>query len=537
MEEKKITVLAPELEKMIRNFLESQGSGASLQRDNDRVIGSAFVYEKIRSSLEYQEDHLIFKNAIARILRRKYTLNLNPKAPDIVTDLINELSWANYINPEGIAKDQSETMVKIVDRYLIFLKNVRSGHITKNNLQKMVIGWMACEIDEIFHPTKDRDIYLDYVATTLLQNILLEKGKEVSVESLIQLKIAIYTLVLKPDYYLLQYWLIETIYPDWTAMSPDDLIKIARSFDPYYNKVNNTLNFSDRKKYLQFVKMNIAPFILLYRLLVTEKTCPEQGRGIDLAKIKEKPQILHTRMMETYNLAVREARNKVWRGTYRALVFILITKISLAFIIEIPFDRLTAGSVNYSTLLINIILPPALMLIAGTFVKSPGPKNYAVISESITNLISHNQIGDKKFSLAKRKNSSTNRIFNFIYLLFTLAILAGTIWLLIWLGFNFISITLFFLFVSAVSFFSFRIRNIALELAMKRARDDALTSTLEFIFLPFIRMGRYLSDRIAAFNPFILALDFLIEAPLKSILKITNLWFKFINTKKEDLEL
>ncbi|MDO8444051.1 MAG: hypothetical protein Q7S80_00925 [bacterium] len=72
---------------------------------------------------------------------------------------------------------------------------------------------------------------------------------------------------------------------------------------------------------------------------------------------------------------------------------------------------------------------------------------------------------------------------------------------------------------------------------MKRSRDDALTSTLEFIFLPFIRIGRYLSDRIAAFNPFILALDFLIEAPLKSIIKITNLWFKFINTKKEDLEL
>lgn len=528
MDEKKTVTLAPELEQLIRNFSESQNGAANLQRDNDRVIGSAFVYEKIRSSLEYQEDHLIFKNAIARILRRKYTLNLNPNAPDLVTDLISELSWANYINPEGITKNQTETIVKIIDRYLVLLKHVRSGQTTKNKLQKMIIGWMACEIDELFHPARDRDIYLDYVASVLLQN-LGEKGKEISLEGVIQLKIAIYTLVLKPDYYLLQYWLITLIYPDWATMSDANIIKIARSFDPYFNKINNALIFPDRKKYFQFAKMNIAPFILLHRILATEK--------LDLVKIKEKPQLLQSRIMETYDTAVAEGRAKVWRGTYRALIFILITKISLAFIIEIPFDRLTSGSVNYSTLLINIILPPALMLIAGTFVKSPVQKNRKLVSETTASLISVNKLSDKKFSLVRKKNTSTNTIFNFVYLIFTLAVLSGTIWLLLALGFNFISITLFFLFVSAVSFFSFRIRNIALELAMKRSRDDALTSTLEFIFLPFIRMGRYLSDRIAAFNPFILALDFLIEAPLKSIIKITNQWFKFINAKKEDLEL
>ncbi len=529
MEENKVTLLSPEFEQFIKKFLDAQIFSANLQRDNDQVVGSAFVYEKIRSSLEFQEDSLLFKNAIARILRRKYTLDLNPKAPDLVTDLISELSWANYINPEGIAKEQSEAMVKIVDRYLIFLKNARSIRITKNNLQKMAVNWMACEIDELFHSSSDRDVYLDYVSAVLAENLSVAKDKTISKDSLLQLKIAIYALVLKPDYYLLQHWLIETVYPDWTTLSPDELTKIARSFDPYYNKVSNALNHPDRRKYFQFAKINIAPFILLYRVLITEK--------LDLVKIKEKPQLLQARMMETYTQTISETRKKVWRGTLRALIFILLTKISLAFIIEIPFDRLTVGSINYLTLLINIILPPSLMLVAGTFVKSPSPKNYAVVAEATANLIANNRVSDKKFSLTKRKNTTTSNIFDFIYLLFTFAILAGTIWLLTAIGFNFVSIALFFLFVSAVSFFSFRIRNMALELAMKRTRDDALTSTVEFIFLPFIRIGRYLSDRIAAFNPFVLALDFLIEAPLKSIIKITNLWFKFINTKKEDLEL
>jgi hypothetical protein len=528
MEEEKTIRLSGELERFISDFQKSFTVDANRKADNDKVIGSALVYEKIRTALEYQEEHLIFKNAIARIMRRKYTLMINPTADQLVSDLISELAWANYINPEAIKPEEYDKITSIVKRYMVCLKFAKSGHINKPDLQKMLIGWMSCEINEIFHPSKERDVFLDFVTDRVRNNLSLQGSRVSEEDNDIQLKLAIYSLVLKPDYYLLQYWLLKTIYPNWSDLSEEEIKKIARSFDPYYNKLDHALNHPNRKNYLIYVKRNIAPFTLLYRVLVSEK--------IDLAKIKEKPHILHTLIMERYDKAIRAARDKVWRGTIRALIFILFTKISLAFLLEIPFDRLFEGGINYVTLIINVTLPPLLMLVSGTFVKSPPVTNYKTVSDAVNNLISKGAIQDKKFSLIKRKNTFLEDFFSYAYLLVTLAILVGAIWLLLYLKFNILSIILFFVFVSAVSFFSFRIRNIALELAMKRSKDDAITSSMELIFLPFIRIGRYLSDRIAAFNPFILALDFIIEAPLKTIIKLTNSWLRFINSKKEDLE-
>ena len=308
----------------------------------------------------------------------------------------------------------------------------------------------------------------------------------------------------------------------------EEIKKIGWSFDPFYNKIDRALNHPMRKRYSTYIKRNIAPFILLKNVL--------SKPTFDQDQITEKPFILRNLVMEQYTEVINIGRRKVWTATIRALIFILLTKISLAFILEIPFDKYTTGKIDLPSLLINISLPPFLMFIAGTFIKTPPKRNYQVINEAFSNIAMNDRIDDKNFSLANTKKPASFVIFNVVYSAITLGILAGVIWLLIYLRFNIISITLFFFFVSVVSFFAFRIRNIALELAMRRAKDDALTSAMELIFLPFIRIGKYISDRFTAFNPLILALDFLIEAPLKTVIKIFNSWLKFINSKKEDLE-
>lgn len=392
----------------------------------------------------------------------------------------------------------------------------------------MVLDWLACEIDEVFIPATENQLLIDYVHSIIRQNLNLKGVKIGDDESEIQLKSAINTLLLKPDYPLIQFWTLKLVYPDWSTMDLETLKKMSRSFDPYYNKLDHALNHPLRKNYLSFAKRYIAPFILLRSVLVSQK--------LDIDKIIDKPALLFNHLMEEYDELVQKGREKVWRATMRALFFILITKISLAFILEMPFDRILTGRVDYLSLVINVTLPPLLMFAAGTFIKSPPKKNYINVASSIIGIITNNQIENKPFLLVKPKKPSSFLIFNTAYSLFTLGVLGLVIWLLVYLNFNFVSILLFFFFISVVSFFSFRIRNIALELAMKRSRDDTLTSVVELIFLPFIRIGRTVSDRFAAFNPAILFLDFLIEAPLKTIIKILNSWFRFINTKKEELE-
>lgn len=519
--------LSSRMEKFLRDF-SSAFSETKPQGENETVIAPAWLYEKIRVAVEYQEEHLVFKNAIARILRRTQALSLRENSEQLLSDLINELSWANYLNPENLTPETMVELETIIERYLTLLKSAHSGRFQKHELQHMIIDWLACEMEETLQPAKEDKFVLDWVYEILAPNLDIEGARITPEENEIQLKIAINNLILKPDLPRIQYWLFQTIYPDFNKFSLEEAKKIGRSFDPYFNKIDRALNHPLRKKYLSFVKRNIAPFILIYRLLITKK--------IDLEIIRDNPASLRSLAMEVYDHSVAEARRRVWRGTFRALIFILITKISLAFFLEVPFDRLISGYVDIISLIINVSLPPLLMLVAGTFVKSPSRKNARLIADSLTSIITADRVDTKVFSLIEKKTPPFFMVFNILYSIFSLAILSGVIWLLLFLNFNIVSIVLFFFFVSVVSFFSFRIRNIALELAMKRSRDDTLTSAFEFIFLPFIRIGKAISERFANFNPFILALDFLIEAPLKTIIKLMNMWLKFINAKKEELE-
>ncbi|OQA03051.1 MAG: hypothetical protein BWY68_00850 [bacterium ADurb.Bin400] len=394
----------------------------------------------------------------------------------------------------------------------------------------MAVNWLACEIDEILKPHPDPNVLVNYVYSTIEKNIKTGDARISAADNETQCKLAIFILVFKPDTPLLQFWAIRRAYPEWSSWSVDEVKRFARSFDPYYNKVDKILLNPLRKRYLQFAKRYIAPFILLNKLVNSNK--------INLHTVQEKPALLKNLLVELYDQEVVEARQKVWRGTTRALLFVFLTKISLAFILEVPVDRFLTGEINYLSLGINVYLPPLLMLVAGTFVKAPPAQNRMVVADAVSNILYHDKINNSTFVIKKKKTGSgLEDFFDVFYLLFSGLVLVGVVRLLLYLHFNFLSIILFFFFVSVVSFFSFRIRTMALELAMRRAGDGGLTSWVEFFFLPFIQTGKLISEKFAQSNPFILALDFLIEAPFKSIMKILGLWFKFINAKKEEIEL
>ena len=60
----------------------------------------------------------------------------------------------------------------------------------------------------------------------------------------------------------------------------------------------------------------------------------------------------------------------------KAIVYIFITKMLLAFIIEYPVSLFIYGTVDYFSLIINTIIPPLLMFLIATFTKIPDAKKY-----------------------------------------------------------------------------------------------------------------------------------------------------------------
>lgn len=528
-EEEKTQKLDPASEKFLVSFLTAYSlsqQSISLERSAG-VNSAALIFEKIRVAMEYQEEHLVFKNAISRIARRQITLLSGITSEALFHDLIRELSWANYVNPESLDDKKRAEIQKIIDRYLVIVRNLNAGLYPKMDLQKKVIDWMACEIEETIRPKSENLILIDFAAKLFEKNLNLNTKKVPPEENLIMLKMSIYSLLFKPDLGAIEYFLLNQVYPKWPSYSRDEAKKFARSFEPYFNKVNRYIHLPLKGNYLKYVKRNIPPFIVLRSVLTSYNFTSETVAGNITA--------IEAEADTTYRQLVGSARKKVMRGTLRALFFILITKITLAFIVEVPFDYHFSGKINYFSLAVNVLFPPFLMFIAGTFIKSPPLKNAVVVRNSISSILNDGKIIGKKYDLIKTENKSF-ALFNFLYGLVNIAILVGVINLLIKIDFNIVSIALFFFFISVVSFFSFRIRNIALELAMERSTDDAIVSSVEFLFLPFIKIGKFISDRLTTFNPMIMMVDFLIEAPLKIIIRIVNSWRGFIRSKKEDME-
>jgi hypothetical protein len=240
--------------------------------------------------------------------------------------------------------------------------------------------------------------------------------------------------------------------------------------------------------------------------------------------------------MTTYDSLKNNSRQKVWRGIIRALIFILLTKLVLALIVEIPVDNMLHGEIIWRALIINLSFPPLLMLIAGLTIPKISPKNALAIHKSLKEIIYQGRLNVKPFKLAPRARRQSEIIFDYLFSSFSLALVIFVIWLLVRLGFNFVSISFFFLFVSAVSFLSFRIRANSRELVIQRRHEDTITSFVELVFLPFIRLGKKMSEKLIQYNPMLFLLDFLIEAPLKTVIRLIRSWFNFVSKKKEEME-
>ena len=517
----------PEMKKFLEEFILPSPNATNLQKGNDRVMSSALWYEKFRRAVEYQEDHLIFKNAIARIAKRRHTFSISPTVEEMFDGIMSELAWADYLNLDSLKDEQVEKIKEIIGRYLEVLKYSRTRSLDAD-ITKTVFSWMACEIDELLFGRHNQELLIDFTYSCLKDNLKHYSPNHHPKEQEIQLKLAILTLIFKPDYSYAQFWLIQKMFPDFKNFSLERAREIGFHFDNIVEQVQKIFKNKYSKDYLSYTKKHIAPFILIKEL---------PNHPANLQDLPNDPLKFSNALMNIYDALLKQTQEKVWRGTIRALIFIVLTKISLAFLIEMPYDQYIAGAINYLPLMVNIGLPPILMLFAGLSVKTPPINNRQMIHNAINNLIVYQKIDSKPFYIGLKRKSSLDIFFNSLYIAFNMAIIFAVIALLRKIGFNIVSISLFFIFVSAVSFFAFRIRNIALELMIQTHKDNFIVSVVEFVFLPFILIGKMLSAALTHSNPFTITLDFLIEAPLKSILKIINSWLKFISQKKEDLDI
>ena len=100
--------------------------------------------------------------------------------------------------------------------------------------------------------------------------------------------------------------------------------------------------------------------------------------------------------------------------------------------------------------------------------------------------------------------------------------------------FNLVSQTLFIFFVSVITFFSYRIKQVVNEYRLL-VKESILTPIIDFFFMPILSLGKFFSTQIGRLNFFIVIFDFIIEAPFKLIIEVVEEWISYVRQRKEEI--
>ena len=492
---------------------------------NILVSKVASFYEKVRTSMDYGNEETILRRAIERILKRRMFLNANPKS--LADDLVRELIWAGYFKDETVPESIINRVTASIGLYLRLKdKIIEKKLISGVDIYEYIIRLLSCEIYVILLPNREREAISNFMFQVLRDFVdIVDDSKQTRD---VQVFIAIRKNFARDDLPFLRYRLFLQIFG---KLSENNFDQVVSDFPRGYQEMEYQLLYPRKDKIFNHIKKETPPFLILHDILIEQKGSVRQ--------LVESEENLRQIVLSTCAKRYKNINQKVRTAIVRSFVFILFTKAFVALSIEGTFERIFFGSVQWTTIGLNTVLPPILMVLAGLLVKTPDEYNSQAIYLDIHKLLfeEHPQISDTLSVKLKANGARTikDQLFSTLWILSILLVFGIISAMLTALGFNILSQTIFILFIAIISFLTYRIYQTASTYNVI-FKKDIFTPILDFFFVPVIRVGRRLTVGITQINFILIIVDYIIEAPFKALVGFFEQWFSFLATKREELE-
>ena len=489
----------------------------------------AFIYEKIRNTVDYKEDHLIRRHAVSRIIKRIATPG--SRGSDVALPLIEELIRARYLPNKTVPESSVDKVRHIINKYIIIYNSAVDQSYPPKELRKFfnwLINLAAGEIEELLVPSTEDKISVDAMHRIVRQNIVLDgQTKLDSTAQNIQIYIAILKSLIKADEVTVNYQLIKYYFSDWQHLSLAQASNIALQVkntqhlikEHYYHPLNDKLS-REFKKYA-------VTFWILQDII---KDNPD--KFIDIFNNRDQ---LVEKIKQVCQLKYSQIGAKVRRSIVRSVLYIFLTKIIFGLLLELPYDYYILKHLQWLPLGINAIFPPILMAAIGMSIRTPKKDNTAKIIEEVDNIVYSHQGQEHRIRIVQPKRGFFYYLMQTFYAILYLVSFGFIIYGLAQLLFSIPSMIIFLFFLTMVSFFSLRIRRTATELIIIEKRERLLTALITLLFIPILRVGRWISIHSSKINVFIFVLDFIIEAPFKIFVRILEDLIIFVKEKKEEM--
>lgn len=490
----------------------------------------ALVYEKVRNAVEFREDHLILRAAIERILRRRFSLN--PDGRGEAENLLRELLWARYFDNSSLGGDDNVKIQALIDKYIALRRTLVVGRNSEMQayLNQFLLDILTCEIEETLKPeAAQRTSNLTFfIYQVLRQKIKIEGLTEEQKDAFFL--VSIEKIFGKSDRSYLRYHLFITFYKTLVSYTNKELEGLAHKLTNIFKKIDDMITNPYVDNLVKFTRKQLPPFLVLFDLM--------KAKSQEIGEILTNRERLWTEVdlmcREKYAAMGARVRNLA----VRSFIYILLTKMLFALILEFPLSNQFYGEVNLESILINTIFPPILMVLILAFFKVPGEDNTKKIYNRIIEITDANLDFETQVAFVPKKAAPRRPILVFGFTVFYSLTFIITLTLiyegLSYLNFNLISQVIFIFFVSVVTFFSYRIRQVTRELSLAE-KESIFTPVIDFFFMPILSLGKYFSQEIARLNFFIFIFDFIIEAPFKLLFEVVEEWISFVRKRKEEI--
>ncbi len=542
-------------------YQELAKQGEVTEDDTPKIVVSelvskvAFFYEKIRNAIDYDEEHLLRKNAIIRILKRQVMIEgvLKHNSPeDLAKHLIVELIRGAYLPNNHIPESKIGEVGQLLERYITLKSFVLSRindeigfrkDITKADQlikqKNSAIGWImslaACDIEESLAKNQVKQTVVGSMFNWLREFVVFAPDLPGQDDREIQLYLAVARNYLKYDEDMLSFVLFKYYNENWAKkeglkLDEASIKSIADSFPQLREEISRQLKYPFHHKIDRIVKK-----YSLYYTVFTDTIDGDPARVYN--DLSQSEALFHGAAAKLCAAKYKKAKSKLWRAAIRSIIYIFLTKSIFVLLIEIPAINFFGEQLNYVSLGINISFPAIFLFFLVLLTRTPGKANTEQIISGIKELSFKGYERKQPIVIQGKTKRSfiVNGFFNFLYVatfFFSIYLIVSGLTII---NFTWVSIIIFMFFLAFVSFFSVVVTRSVKDLIVVERRENLFTFLVDLFYMPIIVSGRWLSRNMSRVNIFVFIFDFIIEAPFKVLVNIAEDWTKYIRERKDNV--
>ncbi len=497
----------------------------------------AAFYEKIRTIVDWKEEHLMRRAAIIRKLKRRFLdweVNNLSKSKEIAEPLVLELIRGGHFPNDKIEESKIADVQRVINKYVFILKNSPPARSGREKLQfyNWILEIAACEVEDALAPFIKEKALMDYMFELMKERITLNEGvfvfkKIKEEEKNIQIYIAVQQALFKLDRPIISYNLLKYKFSQWNNKTGEWLSEIAKNIYTIWNDTEKDLSHPLGKKFYTICEKYDTPYLLLGDVL------SEENPAEILKKISE-PEIFEGLIKKAYKKRFSTLKTRLFRAAiYSTLSILLANSLSL-FILEIPLARLITGRFMPITILVDILGPTFLMFLLVATINPPSKNNLNLVIMETMKIV-YGKIDTYEIKIPKKRGVIIRSIVSLIYLLGACISLGVIVGIFKVAKFPPTSVIINIIFVALISFAGLAIRKRGEELTIEEKKGGFLGFVFDILSLPMASLGRWLSNKWKKYNAFAAFFNALIDMPFLVFVEFLEQWRYFLKEKKEEI--